>query len=127
MSPTVPATLKRPRAAPRFFAPWEMRPMPAGWQTQANAPISASDPMIPEGVDEKAVRKEPAAQPKKPIARASRLPKRSAKNPQGRAHRPNRRYMGNPSARTSSRLMFSDSVSGMASAGKAISWKWKRK
>jgi len=31
------------------------------------------------------------------------------------------RYMGNPSSRTSLRLMFNDSVSGMASAGKAIS------
>jgi len=73
MSPMVPATLKKPRAAPRFFAVWEMRPMPAGWQMQEKRPTTASDHMMPSGVDDRAVRKEPAAQPKKPIMRASRL------------------------------------------------------
>jgi len=73
MSPTVPATLKMPRAVPRFFTPWEMRPMPAGWQMQEKIPTTASDHRIPVGVDDRAVRKEPAAQPKKPIMRASRL------------------------------------------------------
>ena len=56
-----------------FFAPWEMSPMPAGWQMQEKIPIAASDHTIPVGVDDRAVRKEPAAQPKKPIMRARRL------------------------------------------------------
>ncbi len=88
---------------------------------QQNVPIRASDHMIPVGVDEVAARKEPTAQPKKPIIRVRWLVKRSANNPQGREKIPKATYMGNPSARTSLRLIPSDNVNGMASAGKAIS------
>jgi len=73
MRPMVPATLKRPRPVPRLFIPREMRPMPAGWLMQQKAPMTASDHRMPDGVVERAVRKDPAAQPKNPMIRASRL------------------------------------------------------
>jgi len=47
--------------------------MPAGWQMQEKAPMTAMDHMIPDGVVERDVRNDPAATPKKPMISASRL------------------------------------------------------
>ena len=95
--------------------------MPAGWQMQENTPTTAREPMISAGVEESDVITAPAAVPKKEMMRAVRLLTRSAKIPQGRAKSPNMRYIGNPSARTSLRSIRRESVSEIASTGKAIS------